>query len=219
MTLSPSAQALPSLSSLIQGLPSNESKSQNVFDSYQHSQHLSIPKSYDASGDPNGDGGGQYTIPSPISPRTNRCPSLSNSIYTTSASSSPDYAKRGFVAPTVPGVLRYTHDSSRIGKSPYAPIGVYGYHDHPDKISKSEKRRRNHLNSEKKRRENIKSGMDALFHLVPACRDQQESKANILKKTKDYIVHLQNQCDSYEREFNRLSAEINELNRLKRSRL
>ncbi|KAF8242229.1 hypothetical protein K440DRAFT_524949, partial [Wilcoxina mikolae CBS 423.85] len=59
-----------------------------------------------------------------------------------------------------------------------------------EKLSKHEKRRRNHLNSEKKRRENIKGGMDALFQLVPACRDQQESKANILKKTKEYILEL-----------------------------
>lgn len=65
----------------------------------------------------------------------------------------------------------------------------HGHHD--EKISKHEKRRRNHLNSEKKRRENIKSGMDALFELVPACKDQQESKANILKKTKEFILDLQ----------------------------
>ncbi|RPA73550.1 hypothetical protein BJ508DRAFT_186175, partial [Ascobolus immersus RN42] len=57
-------------------------------------------------------------------------------------------------------------------------------------LSKHEKRRRNHLNSEKRRRENIKGGMDSLVDLVPSCRNIQESKANILRKTKDYIMQL-----------------------------
>lgn len=57
-------------------------------------------------------------------------------------------------------------------------------------LTKHEKRRRNHLNSEKRRRENIKGGMDALVDLVPTCRNIQESKANILRKTRDYINQL-----------------------------
>lgn len=202
------------------------------FESYQHSHHhhshLVMPKplnhtspaSYDSQDQENSNGpnnsstpaaaANYSSIPSPISPRTTRCPSLTNSIYSSSSSASSTSPTRGSFPSSVASrdVLRYTHDSSRIGK-PYSSVlgvGVYHHahhvnphhhhhqqqpHHHEEKISKHEKRRRNHLNSEKKRRENIKSGMDALFELVPACRDQQESKANILKKTKDFILELQ----------------------------
>jgi hypothetical protein len=175
-----------------------------------------------------GGGGGNYSIPSPISPRTTRCPSLTNSIYSTSASSSPSegyvHPKRGSFSSTATttarDVLRYTHDTSRISKpSAFPPLpGIYhrphhyGQQQHSEeKLSKHEKRRRNHLNSEKKRRENIKGGMDALFQLVPACRDQQESKANILKKTKEYILELQSTIFSIENECRRLAEENREL--------
>jgi hypothetical protein len=53
--------------------------------------------------------------------------------------------------------------------------------------------------------------MDALFQLVPACRDQQESKANILKKTKEYILELQSTIFSIENECRRLAEENREL--------
>ncbi|KAF8545115.1 hypothetical protein BDD12DRAFT_813055 [Trichophaea hybrida] len=53
--------------------------------------------------------------------------------------------------------------------------------------------------------------MDALFQLVPACRDQQESKANILKKTKEYILELQNTIFGIENERRRLAEENREL--------
>lgn len=58
-----------------------------------------------------------------------------------------------------------------------------------EKISKQEKRRRNHLRSEKRRRENIKDGMDALLRILPQCNGQ-ESKATILRRAEKYILRL-----------------------------
>jgi len=177
--------------------------------------------------------GGGYSMPSPISPRaTERCPSLTESTYSSFSSrngcSTPGEAsslyrdgQRGSFSSmsssssTGRDMLRYTHGSSRIGKAfgsqpiagiEMAPLSGYP-HGHDEKLSKHEKRRRNHLNSEKKRRENIKSGMDALFQLVPACRDQQESKANILKKAKDYILAMQTHMSELESDCRRVTDE------------
>ncbi|KAI5809542.1 hypothetical protein DFH27DRAFT_150818 [Peziza echinospora] len=85
---------------------------------------------------------------------------------------------------------------------------------HEEKITKQEKRRRNHLNSEKRRRENIKGGMDALVDLVPSCRNIQESKANILKKTRDYVNQLLHGYKESQTECKRLKTENSELRRL-----
>jgi hypothetical protein len=175
--------------------------------------------------------GGGYSMPSPISPRaTERCPSLTESTYSSflrNGCSTPGEAslyrgsQRGSFSSTSSSsstgrdMLRYTHDSSRIGKTfgshsiagiDVAPLSGYP-HGHDEKLSKNEKRRRNHLNSEKKRRENIKSGMDALFQLVPACRDQQESKANVLKKAKDYILTMQTHMSELENDCRRMADE------------
>ncbi|KAI5857203.1 hypothetical protein BZA05DRAFT_433819 [Tricharina praecox] len=308
--------ALPSLSTLIQGMPPQEATPHpqkpsadmtSPFESYQQHhqqhqhqhqqqhqvQHLSMPKPLlahstppnfeilecDSSSTPSttpgcSGGSSSYSMPSPISPRTTRCPSLTNSIYSSASSSttpslparrsSPNSSSsnRGsFTISTAAGttaataaasttavtgrdILRYTHDrtikpvvytsilphvysalhthpshahpSHAPHHAPHLPHHPshphhpfpphHAHHHHEEKLSKHEKRRRNHLNSEKKRRENIKSGMDALFQLVPACRDQQESKANILRKTRDYILELQGAVGAVEAECRRLAA-------------
>ncbi|TGZ80367.1 hypothetical protein EX30DRAFT_364590 [Ascodesmis nigricans] len=81
----------------------------------------------------------------------------------------------------------------------HAPISIF--------VDRQEKRRKNHLNSEKKRRENIKCGMDALFDLVPACRDKGESKAQVLSKTKEYINQLKQEIDCLREENQFLRAQ------------
>lgn len=82
-----------------------------------------------------------------------------------------------------------------------------------EKMTKHEKRRINHLNSEKKRRENIKDGMDALLKLVPQCTDPQMSKANILKKTREFILELHDGARSLQIEIKRVHQENDELRR------
>lgn len=78
-------------------------------------------------------------------------------------------------------------------------------------IDKHEKRRRNHLESEKRRRENIKSGMDGLLALVPKCQDKGLSKAVILNETRDYLVGLQNAVQRMERELQQERMKVQEL--------
>lgn len=82
-----------------------------------------------------------------------------------------------------------------------------------EKMTKHEKRRINHLNSEKKRRENIKDGMDALLKLVPQCTDPQMSKANILKKTREFILELHDGNRNLQMEIKRAHQENDELRR------
>ncbi|PWW78897.1 hypothetical protein C7212DRAFT_341514 [Tuber magnatum] len=87
-------------------------------------------------------------------------------------------------------------------------------HDHSkDKLAKHEKRRISHLNSEKKRRESIKGGMDALLELVPGCRDVRLSKANVLKEARDYIMELRGGWRELQIEIERQRRDNEELRR------
>ncbi|KAF8418560.1 hypothetical protein EV426DRAFT_315786 [Tirmania nivea] len=200
------------------------------------------------------------TIPSPISPRTTRCPSLSESSFSQAVCPSPSGS--GPTTPTsehggnahtyalrhgsysvsrmyenrnncYPGrshspqpsqIMQYSSSmhssslklgipSSRLSHSMDPDTPMMPEH-HEEKITKQEKRRRAHLNSEKRRRENIKGGLDALVELVPYCKNIQESKANILKKTREYIFHLMHLYDKSQMEVKRLSQENKELRRL-----
>ena len=205
------------------------------------------------------DGHPSLAIPSPISPRTTRCPSLAESIFTSATCSSP--SGDGPTTPTSEhggtthgfNTRRDSHGVGRVfdgrinqyqskGHSP-ALSNRHPHNDsnpttslqvgmptnrllhsmdpdtpmmpeHEERITKQEKRRRNHLNSEKRRRENIKGGMDALVDLVPSCRNIQESKANILKKTREYIFQILNGYKDAQLEVKRLSQENKELRRL-----
>ncbi|KAF8458834.1 hypothetical protein BGX38DRAFT_289928 [Terfezia claveryi] len=199
-------------------------------------------------------------IPSPISPRTTRCPSLSESSFSQAACLSPSGS-----GPTTPTsehggnahgyVLRhgsysvsrmYENRDNRYPGRSHSPqssqrmqhhssihssslqVGISSSRfshsmdpdtpmmpeHHEEKITKQEKRRRAHLNSEKRRRENIKGGLDALVELVPYCKNIQESKANILKKTREYIFHLMHLYDNSQMEVKRLNQDNKELRRL-----
>lgn len=59
----------------------------------------------------------------------------------------------------------------------------------------SESRRAAHLESEKKRRQNINQGFEDLRQLVPYCTEL-DSKAEILRKSADYIRKLKGRDDS-----------------------
>ena len=194
------------------------------------------------------------TAPSPISPRSTRCPSLTDSLFTAGTCTSPidseprtptsDHSS-GHAYPARHGHQRSDrlydggnsryqrgrssspsashrelHQSAHLHSQPLStsmstariqhcmdPDTPMASENHENNITKQEKRRRNHLNSEKRRRENIKGGMDALVDLVPSCRNIQESKANILKKAKEYIYQLIN-------EVKRVKDENQELRRL-----
>lgn len=88
------------------------------------------------------------------------------------------------------------------------------HHHHPkDRLEKHEKRRISHLNSEKKRRESIKGGMDALLELVPGCRDVRLSKANVLREAREYILELRGGFREMEEEIERQRRENEDLRR------
>ncbi|KAH8150718.1 uncharacterized protein LAJ45_05414 [Morchella importuna] len=189
---------------------------------------------------------------SPISPRT-RCPSLSESILSSTGCTSP-----GSHSPTTPVSERgapaygdgrgnatgssyqhvqrnshryqqthHHHQQHRISKSyQSSSVRIHGSispHSLPmrsslpgnseHKKSKHEIRRIKHLNSEKKRRETIKDGMEALFKLVPECTDKGTSKANILKMTKEFIVELHEGTTSLQMEIRRLGKENEDMRR------
>lgn len=106
------------------------------------------------------------------------------------------------------------HSSVSPPPLPITRLTISGAMDHnKEKMTKHEKRRINHLNSEKKRRENIKDGMDALLKLVPQCTDPQMSKANILKKTREFILELHDGARSLQIEIKRVHQENDELRR------
>lgn len=207
------------------------------------------------------EGQNSLAIPSPISPRIARCPSLTESIFNTGSCPSPadsgpttpvsnhSASKHGCRERNHPHKISksYTNESSRPHRhegsissiarrkhshhSPshgvlapptlsstrvnHGPEQNLQFASEPEeKITKQEKRRRNHLNSEKRRRENIKGGMDSLVDLVPTCRNIQESKANILKKTRDYMLTILQGYNNGQREIVKLKQENQELRRL-----
>lgn len=85
------------------------------------------------------------------------------------------------------------------------------HHQQLTRLDKHEKRRRNHLESEKRRRENIKSGMDGLLSLVPKCQDKGLSKAVILNETRDYLMLLQDELRKSERELQQERLKVQDL--------
>ena len=99
------------------------------------------------------------------------------------------------------------------GRSPSLRTSSSPHDRSKDKLAKHEKRRISHLNSEKKRRESIKGGMDALLELVPGCRDVRLSKANVLKEAREYILELRGGWRELQVEIERQRRENEELRR------
>ncbi|KAI9099238.1 Myc-type, basic helix-loop-helix domain-containing protein, partial [Phlyctochytrium arcticum] len=56
-----------------------------------------------------------------------------------------------------------------------------------------EEKRANHIESEKKRRHNIRTGFDQLVEIVPTLNQCHRSEAIILQKAVDYVRFLLNQ--------------------------
>lgn len=136
-----------------------------------------------------------------------------DSHYISKSHSPPPLHRIPLHASTHTNSLQMVIHSNRLSSSMELDIPLM-VKSHEEKISKQEKRRRNHLNSEKRRRENIKGGMDALLELVPYCKNIQVSKANILKKTKDYIFDLERVSSKAQMEVKRLNLENKELRKL-----
>lgn len=64
-------------------------------------------------------------------------------------------------------------------------------HASSSRSSSSPIRRQMHIVSEQKRRQTINEGFEELRNLVPACKNYNDSKASVLKKTVYYIKYLQ----------------------------
>jgi hypothetical protein len=105
------------------------------------------------------------------------------------------------LVPHRPAITLSHHDPSGLNtaplslRSPSVP-GMRG--GVGEGLSAREKRRRSHINSEKKRRESIKSGLVALSQIVPACQHPNDSKASILSKTREYILALESAISDLE---------------------
>lgn len=76
----------------------------------------------------------------------------------------------------------------------YQSLGDAGCSRESSDVAKAARRRRAHLQSEQRRREHIKDGMDRLVQLVPACQESRDtkgiSKAAILRHAYEYIYQL-----------------------------
>lgn len=169
-----------------------------------------------------------FAMRSPVSQAPTRCPSLTGSQSgLTSMEHSPTTSISEMDTASIASHNHHPNDSYRHYPPPIPPqttcfldtsatpsFPYPRFSEEERTLDKNERRRRNHLNSEKRRRENIKGGMDALVEIVPTCRNLTESKANILKKTKEYIIYLMNAFADAQMEIKRLRAENVELRRL-----
>jgi len=106
------------------------------------------------------------------------------------ASSSAGYATVG-----ASGALASGSSSSLLGPTPSTtPLSLRARatnrHMHRELLSEDAKRM-NHINSEKKRRQNIREAFQTMTELVPSLRGTNYSKATILNKANEYIRSLQ----------------------------
>ncbi|KAG0136677.1 hypothetical protein HOY82DRAFT_598929 [Tuber indicum] len=131
--------------------------------------------------------------------------------------SNNDPIRHSLLSPSTSSASRHHHHHHLLrGHSPSLRTSSSHNHHHPskDRLAKHEKRRISHLNSEKKRRESIKGGMDALLELVPGCRDVRLSKANVLKEAREYILELRGGWRELQVEIERQRRENEELRRV-----
>jgi len=93
------------------------------------------------------------------------------------------------------GTLASGSSSSLLGPTPSpTPLSLRARatsrHMHRELLSEDAKRM-NHINSEKKRRQNIREAFQTMTELVPSLRGTNYSKATILNKANEYIRSLQ----------------------------
>ncbi|KAI8141758.1 hypothetical protein BJV82DRAFT_670276 [Fennellomyces sp. T-0311] len=81
----------------------------------------------------------------------------------------------------------------------------------PNKSSSVEIRRQIHIQSEQKRRAQIKDGFEELRNQLPACLNKKMSKVALLHRTVQHIQHLKNTQVSILAELERLVRENEEL--------
>lgn len=60
----------------------------------------------------------------------------------------------------------------------------------------SEQKKKNHIESEKKRREAIRAGFERLSKIVPDCEGQARSEAVVLQRTVQYLREQLNEKES-----------------------
>ncbi|KAK6524312.1 hypothetical protein TWF694_005964 [Orbilia ellipsospora] len=88
---------------------------------------------------------------------------------------------------------------------------------HSAELAKAARRRKAHLQSEQRRREHIKDGMDRLVQIVPACQESRDtkgiSKAAILKHAYEYIYQLRTDLQGLKQLNMNKDREIAELRR------
>ncbi|KAI8379655.1 uncharacterized protein BYT42DRAFT_613942 [Radiomyces spectabilis] len=89
--------------------------------------------------------------------------------------------------------------------------------DDLDGASAAEIRRQIHIQSEQKRRAQIKDGFDELRQHLPGCVNKKMSKAALLHRTVQHMQHLKNNQASLLAELERLAAENEQLRKFQES--
>lgn len=79
--------------------------------------------------------------------------------------------------------------------------------DHPGNVSSAEIRRQIHIQSEQKRRAQIKDGFDELRKHLPGCNNKKMSKAALLTRTVQQLQHLKGMQNELLSEVERLLQE------------
>ncbi|KAG0174871.1 hypothetical protein DFQ28_006745 [Apophysomyces sp. BC1034] len=86
-----------------------------------------------------------------------------------------------------------------------------------DGMSAAEMRRQIHIQSEQKRRAQIKDGFDELRQHLPGCANKKMSKASLLHRTVQHMQHLKNNQASLMAELERLINENEQLKKFQES--
>ncbi|KAI9012000.1 hypothetical protein CLU79DRAFT_722510 [Phycomyces nitens] len=89
--------------------------------------------------------------------------------------------------------------------------------DDIDSVSAAEVRRQIHIQSEQKRRAQIKDGFDELRQHLPGCVNKKMSKAALLHRTTQHLQHLKNNQTSLLAELERLMNENEQLRKFQDS--
>lgn len=85
------------------------------------------------------------------------------------------------------------------------------YETHQNDVSAAELRRQVHIQSEQKRRAQIKDGFDVLRQYLPGCANKKMSKATLLHRTVQHLQHLKKNQTSILSEIERLVQENEKL--------
>ncbi|CAG8537705.1 3924_t:CDS:2 [Ambispora gerdemannii] len=135
----------------------------------------------------NGGGGAEPSIPS----RRQRSPSLplsangENIIIEENLTSTQEHIQQSNIGETSSSTATTNHTASASSSSNRGGRGKKGH----ELLTEAEKKA-NHIASEQKRRQNIRSGFDQLVDIVPTLSQCHRSEALILQKSVEYIQQL-----------------------------